>query len=228
VSGPSFAPIVHLVREALEGLLAPDVVSVVLLEALAEGPPAGEDPTASDAFVAGPLARALRASLSADTTEDVLDAVRTHLGAVLGRRSPARPSQAPTANVPPERGPVRVVVIAWRDRLVNGLLGALGPDVVAPYFAPDASVAARMIGSLRPPIVLIDGADPLEDDHVRAATEAGDALVLVWASRQPGGQRALERLAPSVSHLVALPHPGGGELLVDYVRARRASDDNAR
>jgi hypothetical protein len=159
--------------------------------------------------------------VSEATADEVLAQVRGYLDRVLGGRKP-RPSQASTVYVAPERGPVRVVVLAARDRLAKGLLAALRPECVAPYHAPNARLATRMIASLQPSILLIDGTEILDDALLDAA--AGDALVLVWASTEPGGRRALAHLAGRARYLVALPHPGGGELLVDYVRARRASE----
>lgn len=223
-SKPSDA-IAHLLREALEGTLAPNLAAAILFEALAEQEdhalPA--DRAGLEGFLTDRLRPALDRHLGPRRGLQILDSVRELLDTVLGAPlTPPRASQIPTAMVEPEAGPVRVLVVATKAKLANGLRGALGAEV-EPYWAPNGEVVARILAGLRPSVVLIDGADPGVDDASIGALAACAAqlLVLVWAPGEPTGAIALRQLASSAHRVVALSDENAAELLVDYVRARR-------
>ena len=157
-SKPSDA-IAHLLREALEGTLAPNLAAAILFEALAEqeGHALPADRAGLEGFLTDRLRPALDRHLGPRRGLQILDSVRELLDAVLGAPlTPPRASQIPTAMVEPEAGPVRVLVVATKAKLANGLRGALGA-AVEPYWAPNGEVVAfapmGVVGVTWPPVI---------------------------------------------------------------------------
>lgn len=209
--------------------MAPNLAAAILFEALADQPGQAmpTEPTEVEAFLADQLRPAIERQLGARRAAQVLDTIRPLLEAVLGAAPPQaqrRPSQYPTANEQLESGPVRVLIVATKARLANGLRSALGKDEVEPYWAPNAEVVARILGGLRPSMVLVDGADHgVDDESIEAIGRHPDQLlVLVWSPNEPTGVIASRRLASSAHRVVPLSDENAAEMLVDYVRARRA------
>lgn len=211
-----------LLREGLEGAVAPRIASSILFDALADAGLA-EPPDAPDAllkFTNGPLRTRLITAVGETTTDLVLAQVGLMLDAVLGA-SPdeyARPSQVPTMRQSVEEGPVRVLVVSGSPQLAKRLRMALGPETVAPMHGSEPTAVQEMLERLLPPIVLIDAAAALPYSLMRLATQLRDtsSLVLVW------GNEVAEAVKDAIEDAILLP-PENSELLIDYVLSRRAN-----
>lgn len=211
-----------LLREGLEGVVAPRIASSLLFDALADAglaePP--EAPDALLAFTNGALRTRLVTAVGENTTDLILTQVGLMIGAVLGASPEAyeRPSQMPTMRQSVEEGPVRVLVVSSSAQLSKRLRMALGPETVAPMHGGEPAAVQEMLQRLLPPIVLIDATDTLPYSLMRLASQLQDtpALVLVW------GHEVAEAVKDAIEDAILLP-PQNSELLVDYVLSRRAS-----
>ncbi|MFK7989857.1 MAG: hypothetical protein AB8I08_27810 [Sandaracinaceae bacterium] len=211
-----------LLREGLEGAVAPRIASSLLFDALADAGLA-EPPEAPDAlldFTNGALRTRLITAVGENTTDLILAQVGLMIGAVLGAspRAYDRPSQVPTMRQSVEEGPVRVLVVSSGAQLSKRLRMALGPEVVAPMHGGDPAAVQQMLERLLPPIVLIDATATLPYSLMRLASQLQDtsSLVLVW------GNEVAEAVKDAIEDAILLP-PQNSELLVDYVLSRRAT-----
>lgn len=219
------ALVAHLVREALDGVLAPTLASALVFDALAatggEELPTEAEPLKS--FLTSALQPRLSEHLGARMAASLVDQLHTLVDSALGG-TPQRKSLGRTANQDVDEGPVRVMVIASEPMLTNRLLAALGPDNITAYRAPTADLAAQILGGLLPPIVLVDALSPLPFslEELVGLMRSSDALLLVWGSDCELGKRLLEILGGPHGSAVGLRPSDGSGPLMDYVLSRRA------
>jgi len=218
----------HLVRESLESVLESSVASALIFEALSES---GEQGLPTEAeplkrFLTSAIQPRLEERLGPTTAETVVSQLHALVDSALARPA-RRPSQLPTASQRVDQGPVRVLVVASTPALANRLQAALGPELCASYLAPTAEMCARVLGGLRPPIVIVDttGDLPFPLDALVALMRREKVLLLVWGSDSENGKRVLDVLAGPRGTTVGLRPDDGAEPLMDYVLSRSAQPE---
>lgn len=225
------ALVAHLVRESLESVLEPAVASALLFEALSES---GEQELPMEAeplkgFLTNILAPKLAERLGPRMAEDAVAQLHAIINSALVRPQ-RRPSQLPTANQRVDQGPVRVLVVASTPLLANRLQAALGPEVFASYVAPTAEACSRILGGLRPPIVIIDATCdlPFPLDELVGLLRRREVLLLVWGADSETGERVTEVLGGPQTSTIGLRVLDGAEHLMDYVLSRSAQSEKVR
>jgi hypothetical protein len=220
-------PVVHVIREALECVLAPEVAAAVFFESLngPDGVPETKEEVAL--MVRGPLYASLVERVGADEANAVVERILMTLepmpSAGLLRKS--REEDA-TRAVPTHRRPVKVRVVAGGPGFATRLRYVLGPTRIEVEHATDPA----LIASEAPPapaIVIVDATDFPPQDPV-AIVRALEALPpattrVLWASELPFGQRCREAFFGGSGEVVALARGEGIEPLLDLIRSRRDS-----
>jgi len=220
-----------VIRESLEGMLAPAVASKVIFEALE---PFGGDPPSGEGlarFVENELQASLQARAGHEVARDITSRISSVLGLLVpgkGGSGPLAPWQRQTAEVSLVNGCVRVAVISATSGMDRRLQAALG-DKVMPLGVRRLSRLQVVATDRRPQIVLIDGADPPPD---RAVDLIGplrllskEALVVVFGSHEPWAQQAvktIEAMGVGAPTLVELDRREGVDPLLDLIRSRLA------
>jgi hypothetical protein len=220
-------PVVHVIREALECVLAPEVAAAVFFESLngPDGVPETKEEVAL--MVRGPLYASLVERVGTDEANVVVERILVTLepmpSAGLSRKS--REEDA-TRAVPTHRRPVKVRVVAGGPGFATRLRYVLGPTRIEVEHATDPA----QIASEAPPapsIVIVDATDFPPQDPV-AIVRALEALPpattrVLWASELPFGQRCREAFFEGSGEVVALARGEGIEPLLDLIRSRRDS-----
>jgi hypothetical protein len=215
---PSFEAVV--VREVLEGMLAPEVAASVLFAALDR---AGDEPVGHSEwsrFAAGPLREALAARLGPDAADQVASQVR----AILGTPPPPRPrrSDFPTAPFPTGSGPTRALVLAASGQLARRLKAALGPAVV-PLVLGEVARIHTLALEFHPSLVILDLTDPPTERLAELPTFASrldpGVLVLVFDEGTPLGKGMAKALEDTGRRTAIVDRREDVGPLVDLVRA---------
>lgn len=217
----------RLIRESLESVVAPQVVSSVMFEALSEaGGQIGEGPEGARAFVDGPIRAALQKRLGDDA-----DPIVDDLGRLLSQIAPARPVSGRELDVTREvyldARPVIVFVISSSSGFADQLQAALGPARVTTVPVPSLEHLHRHLQVAAPPIVLVDAADfaPIEPDDLASALVRLPATTVraIWGADLPFGGAVLRALVQRKAPATPLDRREGIDPLLDLVRSRRAS-----
>jgi hypothetical protein len=233
---------IRLIREVLEGILAPRLASVVMFETLAD--PLPERPEDLLAVVRGRLNQALVRRVG---LEDA-NAVVRRLEALLGRSGPGPSGQAPGARrgpssapgasgarridpdttqaIPLSTRPVGVLVVSAGRNLELRLAASLGPQRVAPSSVGDEDTLRRYAESGAATLLLVDATDFANIDPRNVA----DLLTLVpsstaravWGAELPYGRSVVRACEAKGTPCIALGRSEGIEPLLDLVRSRRA------
>lgn len=235
-----------MLREALEGVIPPALVTPVLFEALepyGDLLPAGGSGLLE--VVRGPLAEVVKRRIgpaaAASVVEHIEQIVRATMSTLEG--STSAPFEQPTPIVPIERhiherereatqqvplarSAVAVLVVAAGQGFAQRLGAVLGEGVVAPFVLGAASsVRARLEGRGAPDVVLVDAGDfpPVEPDELAAALDAGPLTLVrvLWGADLPYGRGVAAAATARGIALVALDRAHGVDPLLDLVRSRR-------
>ena len=229
-------PELRLVREKLESVLAPDLASSVLFEALAEGdgrPPATGEATL--AFVEGALRRVLGRRIRGETGTLILTDLTELLTAIVGPQlTPVSPMHRGkvvrdmdvTFEITRDKGAVVVLVVGGRDALAARLEAALGPGRIA---TRTVTTQHELEGQLRasfPPIVLIDAMEFPSIEPVALAMllerSPPGTIHAIWGADLAYGSMLLGELLARRVSATPLDRREGIEPLLDLVRSRRA------
>lgn len=215
-----------VIREALEGMLAPNLVGAVVFEALE---PYGGDLPSGDKlaeFVHQRLCCVLARRLGDEMAKDVTE----RIGSVLGRPTPdpGRMSrdELPTAEVSMTSGAVMVAVVAATHAMDRRLIAALG-GLASPLGVRKLEQLPLIVAQMSPHIVLIDATDPLPVAPRFVAAQlahmSDDAVVVVWASAESWAQSLVEALGKVDSmRLTWLDRDDGVDPLLDLIRSRQS------
>lgn len=219
-------PELRVIRESLEALVAPTMVSSAIFDALEDcGGELGPGREGATVFVQGPLRAALARRMGADA-HPVIDDVLEMLG-VLAPRGPGgmRRSGETTREVFVDARPVIVVVVASGTTFASRLQAALGATRVIPV---PASTLERMDEQMRvaaPQIVLVDAADfaPIEPERLAAFLEKLPATTVraIWGADLPYGGAVLRAMVARAASATPLDRREGIEPLLDLVRSRQ-------
>lgn len=218
-----------VIRESLEGMLAPDIASKVIFEAL--GPYGGDLPSGEGLarFVSGELAESLGKRVGAQVAGDVTGRITQVLGLLVpgkGKAEPMEPWQRRTAEVSLVSGSVRVAVVSASSGMDRRLLAALG-DRVMPMGVRRVDRLEVVARDLHPQIVLIDGADPPSDAPIELIGPLrhlpADGMVVVFGSTEPWAKQAIsaiDAMGDGAPKVVSLERSEGVDPLLDLIRSR--------
>lgn len=229
-------PELKLVREKLESLVAPELASSILFEALAEvggRPPASGEATL--ALVEGPLARVLGRRVRGAEADLIIDELVGMLRMIVG---PAATPIAPmsraqvrdleiTLEISLDKGAVAVLVLSGREDLAMRLEAALGPGrITTRTFTTHDELSARVKGGRLPPIVLVDAVEFPSIEPVDLATllqrSPKGTVHAIWGADLAYGSMVLGELVQRRIPATPLDRREGIEPLLDLVRSRRA------
>jgi hypothetical protein len=227
----------RVVRESLEGVLAPTLHSAVIFEALEEfgqSLPSTTDDTMK--FVRGPLHRVLAKRVGGHEADLVVSRIEQVL------------RTAPTIPPPPEEDksevqrrrdrdatteiqivreqPVFVMVVAAGTSMVMRLGAALGPAVVAPLATAELSQVRDRVYA-EPPVTLVDATDFSSIDPQELASALmrlpSRAIIAVWGFDLPYGRTVALALEQHNREVVALARKEGVDPLLDLIKSRQQS-----
>jgi hypothetical protein len=214
----------RLVREVLEGAMAPKVAQAVLFEALGNAPALPENISDMLVLVRGPVKDALRRRAGAMEAT----ALVARLEHMLGRRQSQPPPPADhdaTLAVPTDADAVRVLIVAAGPWFGGRLAAALGPGRVAPVYAHSAEALAHTVGTWPPSLLVVDATDfpAIEPKGLAQALRKlpSTTTVAIWGGDLPYGRRALFALEEAGVHAMGFEQGAGIEPLMDVIRSRR-------
>lgn len=223
-------------REALEGVLAPALVSRVIFDALeSHGESIPSTPRDLIELVRGPLRARLVERLGLDTAAIAVEHVIALLQAMDEPRSirggtPIRvtaPESGPTLAIPTGPEPVPVVVIAGATAMLCRLEAALGSRRLAAWPAVTADDVRASLKQGSPAIVLVDAGDipaiAIETLASFLASVPSTAVCAVWASELPFARRLAVAAKVAGADLVWLSRKDGVEPLLDLIRSRQSA-----
>ena len=213
-----------VVRESLEGLVAPEVAASLLFEALSA---LGELPSSGQgirALVDGPLRALLCHQLGDDAGTDAVDQILSRLGGAQQLRSGR--DQDITKNVALSTDAVVVLLVSGSRAFLERLLATLGPGHVAPVYASSLDELAKRAARLPPAIIIVDAADFPAIEPAELAGTLGtlppDAVRAIWGVDLPYGMALLAATQRLKLATTPLDRKEGIAPLVDLVRSRRA------
>ena len=219
---------IQVIRETLDTVVAPDIASAALLEAL--DPYGGLLPAGDElnGFVQGPLKEALRKRLRGGS-QAIIDQLESLIAPALANsKPPPRPlwAEKTTAQVAVGDGPVRVLVTASRPGLAIRLRVSVGSHRVAVLTASNAEGTHQMVRDSEPSIIVVDATDPpssTPDALAQALRKGpGECLCIVWGSNDRLYARHVVRLLEGSSTLRVAPvdEREGFDPLLDLIRSR--------
>jgi hypothetical protein len=226
----------QLLREAMEGFLLPEDVSATIFEALAEHgaeiPGTGHE---LDAFVRGPLTRALETRLAPAELSAMISGIEPILRGMMASAPPPKrrtqraasvPAGRPEDDEPTHPGPAPseafVLVLSQHDALQRRLELAVGSGLRATTAKNTVAVHAAVLGH-SPSLSVVDATDP---PHV-AAAEAARAIrrapegsrIVVWGVESAYGREVMLAFEGKMPSPMGLSVEEGVEPLLDLVRA---------
>jgi hypothetical protein len=228
-------PELRLVREKLESLLAPELASSILFDALAEVggmPPASGEATL--ALVEGPLARVLarraRGSEGDLIIRELVEMLRMIVGPATTPIAPMTRDQVReleiTLEIPIGRGAVGVLVLSDKPDLAMRLEAALGPGrITTRTLSSRAMLESQLRGAELPPIVLIDAVEfapvePVELAETLRRSRKG-TIHAIWGADLAYGSVVLGELVARRVPATPLDRREGIEPFLDLVKSRR-------
>lgn len=228
-----------MLREALERVVAPEVATALLFEALERSggtPPASVE--AARALAGGPLADAVRRRVSATQAAELLEHVGRAFDPPEGDGVAVEvevdaatwDSDIPSATrqMAVVRNPVPVVVLADGESAAERLLLCLGEDRVRAVGVGDDAALRKAVFACSALIVLVDAVAParVEADALTAALRGlpDNAMAVLWGSETGWARALVPRLEAAGVRLVTLDRREGLEPLLDLVLARFRGD----
>lgn len=230
---------VRLVREVLEGVLAPRLASVVMFETLAD--PLPESPRELLVVIRGRLNQSLARRVGLEDANAVVRRIESLLDPAAKAPIPAAGAAAAgeraatgersldpdaTMSIPLSTRPVTVLVVAGGALLERRLAASLGPQRVAPSSVSDEATLRRYAASRGIALVLVDATDFASIDPRVVATSLAAlppaTARAVWGAELPYGRSVVRACEAAGATVIALERSEGFEPLVDLVRSRRA------
>ncbi len=217
-------PVVHVIREALECVLAPEVASAVFFESL--NGPAGVPETKDEVvlMVRGPLFSALIERVGSDEAGMVVQRILTTLEPMNPNAPRRSREEDATVAVPKDKRPVKVRVLAAGPGFATRLRYVLGPERAEVEHTANAD-ALLVEPAPGPALVIIDATDfPHQGAEAIVTALAGLPAAttrVLWACELPFGQKCREAFLAASSPVLALARAEGIEPLLDVIRSRR-------
>ncbi|MEM9072300.1 MAG: hypothetical protein AAGE52_27580 [Myxococcota bacterium] len=219
------SPELTVIREVLEGMLAPKVAAAVLFSALDSMQEEPLDRNAWVGFVNGPLRDTLRSRAGEELANDLLG----RIGMILGTQAepaqrPQRRSQAPTSRFRTTQGPARVLVVAASGRLARLLKASLGSQIV-PMVLNDPRRLDAFIKDFEPTLLLADVTDPvrfLPSLPKLSKPLDSDVIAVIWDEETPTGEGLNEGFDAEGRRCVWVNRQEGIDPIVDLIRASKS------
>ena len=227
----------QLLREAMEGFLLPEDVALTIFEALAEHgaevPGTGHE---LNAFVRGPLTRALEKRLGTPELRAMISGIEPILRGMMASAPPRalardqRPTPVPGAptldEVPtqPGGGPTEafVLVLSQNDALQRRLELAVGSGLRATTAKNTVAVHAAVLGH-SPSLSVFDATDPPPVPAAEAARAVRrgpeGSFVVVWGVESSYGRDVMLAFEGKTPRPMGLALSEGVEPLLDLVRS---------
>lgn len=217
----------YLVREALEGVMHPNLASSIVFEAMVRGgiSELPNDLEAFSDFVHGPLREATAHRIGASDAA----ALSSQLSLVVERAAgPWRSSadERATARMDVSAGPVRVLV-ASKGKLAVWLRAALSGDSVAVRSVADVATASDVVPAFTPLLGILDAnALPHHADVDSIARWVASLPVngrVVWGAENAAAGAVVAALEREGTVCTSIDSRESVEPLVDLIRSRRVS-----
>lgn len=230
-----------LLREALEGVVAPEVATALLFDALERSgrkPPATLEETR--AFAEDALAKAVREKVRPEDASQILALIDDLFERAIEGDGVAidvevdevafddDASPNATTQMAVVQKPVPVVVLGAESVFADRLTACLGRDRVLAVGVSDEGAFRKAIFAYSPLIVLVDGTSPAAMDP-GALTGAlrslpHNAMPVLWGAESGWSRAVLPGLESAGVALVTLVRSEGIEPLLDLVLARFRGD----
>lgn len=226
---------VHLqvIREALEGVVQPQLASEALFEALAHYEPDElADRDAMNTLVTMHLRDALMRRVGSASADAAVEHISGLLAMILA--TPAAAVEADRVTVEWEThstleimrgtGPVQIVVCAASARLANHLSAAVGATRVITATVRDAYETKIVVEGMEPEIFLFDGANLPPDSPAALAAAVKNASanmwIVVWSADMPEERALLSALQQHGVAVTSFDREEGVGPLIDLIRSR--------
>lgn len=228
-------PELRLVREKLESLLAPELASSILFDALAEVggmPPASGEATL--ALVEGPLARVLGRRVRGGEGDLIVAELVEMLRVIVG------PSVTPAVPMTREKvreleitlqiqlgvGAVGVLVLSGKNDLAMRLEAALGPGRIMTRTISSANALDTALAAAEgPPVILVDAVEfpSIEPNDLAASLGRSPkgSVHAIWGADLAYGSMVLGELVAKRVPATPLDRREGIEPFLDLVKSRR-------
>lgn len=217
---------VVVVREVMEGVLAPALARSILLGALDRLGDPPEGPLEWMTFVQTTLRDEIQTRVGGAESAEIVDQV----SGILRSIAPSEPAPPPrereeTSRFDRRSGPARVLVAASSSRLARILKVALGSDVVTMGIRNMRSFD-EIVHDFRPGLFVVDLTDPAEIEIGALAASLHQVpeqtIVLVWDEGTEQGRTVSETLAARDRRVAWVDRREGVDPLLDHIRASRA------
>lgn len=214
-------PELRLVRETLESVLAPNLASATLFEALeAFGGTLPNTPSDVLAFVQGPLLASLRRRHGGGADPLIADLAR-----ILAPTDVRRDRDLEiTREVPLESQQVLVFVLSTSDGLATKIEVALGTHRVATLSYDEAPRFSKAAAFRPPSLVLVDCASfpPIEPSAMPALLAPLPPTTVrgLWGTDTPYGAVLMRQLVDAKSTFTSIDRREGLPPILDLIRAR--------
>ncbi|MEM9190810.1 MAG: hypothetical protein AAGF12_16620 [Myxococcota bacterium] len=214
----------RLVREALEGLVAPRLASGVIFDALAASADSELPRNQAEllAFVAGPLSRAAERRVGGAQAREMVRQIETVLSSVSTKPQTTRVGR--TLEVPIGGGPVVVLLLSRVSGLAVALRAAVGGERLGVRTVADAATATGLALQLKPDLLIVDATNPT-DDSVEEVADVMSAVGptcarLLWGHEERWAQALGQVLTERKVRYTPVDRREGVDPLLDLVRSR--------
>lgn len=229
-----------LIREALEGFIAPEVATAIIFDALAQSPAPPRSLHEARTFVAGPLTNVVSRRVRADEVTSIIRLMQDVIDSAIERDGLDVDVEIDTLASTPGEGstetqqmstiarPVPVVVVAASSTFADRLALCLGEDRVYTTTVSSAAALRKALFAQFPMLVVFDASAIGEieaDSIVDVLRGFPDSVVpVLWAGETPWGERlvnlAMRMTGSRAAALVTLDRREGIEPLCDLVLSR--------
>jgi hypothetical protein len=217
----------HLIREAIEGVVAPKMAAAILFDALelegSDSLPSSKD--ALLAFVLGSLRAVVIRRLGTAEASEVVQRIKKTVETVSEAGDGGRVSSVATLEIEVGTGPVRVLVLSKTTSMAVRLRAALGGFQIQVASASDTG-AARTVGKrLDPEIIVIDADAPISDaDGVMLFIETlpMTSTSVLWGEDQTFGRTLKHEAVQRRVKLTTVDRSEGVDPVLDLIRSRHA------
>ncbi len=216
----------HLVREALEGMIEPTAASAALFEALeAQG---SDDLPGSGTelldFVRGPLRTVVERRIGTAGADEIVQ----HMESTVERVEKGLPLRsggaATTLEINIGTGPVRVLSLSTSTSLAVRLRAALGGMQVHVVSASNVEQAEAKGAKLDPDVVVVDATAPITDDADALMAFLGKvkntSTSVIWGEELSFGRTLKHEAVQRRVNLTTVERAEGVDLLLDLIRSR--------
>lgn len=225
-----------LLREALEGVVAPEVATALIYDALelsGQRPPKSLEETRT--FAEHALAEAIRRKVRADQASEILNTIDELFARAIDGDGVAvdveidheawdESDPTATTQMAVVQKPVPVIVLGAGETFAEKLVVCLGEDRVHTIAVGDETTFRKAVFAYSPLIVLIDGTSPAAvEPRTLTAMLRGvpvSAMPVLWGAESGWSRAVLPGLESAGVPLVTLTRDEGIEPLLDLVLAR--------